>query len=207
MISEDELSNLYQYRYKNVLIIIASKLENNIKELLIDYPRIDRISARAKLPDSFIRKAYIKKEGDFLKYSEPLSQIQDQIGVRVITFYKSDVEPICQHLKEYLAPIEEQLIIPDSVKEFGYEGKHLVLFIPKEFITPDLAKEHCPTFFELQIVTLFEHAWAEANHDLAYKPQSELNSDQRRKVAFTAAQAWGADYIFDQLVIELARKI
>ena len=66
-----------------------------------------------------------------------------------------------------------------------------------------MSEEHCPTFFELQIKTLFEHSWAEANHDLAYKPHSELNLVQKRKIAFTAAQAWGADKIFDELSQEL----
>ena len=201
--SEDELRKLYQYRYENVLTLIASKLESYIRELIKDYPRIDRVSARAKSPNRFLSKAS-KIENNQSKYSEPLSQIQDQIGVRIITFYLSGIEPISKVIEDYFAPIEERIIVPDSVNEFGYEGKHYVLFIPKELLMPDLPKEHCPVFFELQIKTLFEHAWAEANHDLAYKPQSELNPEHRRKVAFTAAQAWGADLIFNQLVTELS---
>ena len=200
--SKDELRNLYQYRYDNILTLIADKLEVYIRELIKGYPRIDRVSARAKSPDRFLSKAD-KIEDSQPKYSEPLSQIQDQIGARIITFYLSDIEPISKIIEGYFAPIEERIIVPDSVNEFGYEGKHYVLFIPKELLTPDLPKEHCPVFFELQIKTLFEHAWAEANHDLAYKPQSALNPEHRRKVAFTAAQAWGADFIFNQLVTEL----
>jgi len=61
-----------------------------------------------------------------------------------------------------------------------------------------------PEFFELQIKTLFQHAWAEAEHDLGYKPPKPLTSIQKRKMAFTAAQAWGADQIFDELSRELA---
>ena len=54
-------------------------------------------------------------------------------------------------------------------------------------------------FFELQIKTLFQNAWSEANHDLGYKPERELSKDEKRKIAFTSAQAWGADMIFDEL--------
>jgi putative GTP pyrophosphokinase len=57
-----------------------------------------------------------------------------------------------------------------------------------------------PKVLELQIKTLFQHAWSEANHDLGYKPDLQpLDPDDERKLAFTAAQAWGADQIFDEL--------
>jgi putative GTP pyrophosphokinase len=59
-------------------------------------------------------------------------------------------------------------------------------------------------FFELQLKTLFQHAWSEADHDLGYKPSAELSLDQKRRLAFTAAQAWGADLIFDELYREIA---
>jgi len=54
-------------------------------------------------------------------------------------------------------------------------------------------------FFELQIKTLFQHAWSEAEHDLGYKPTTVLSHDQKKRLAFTAAQAWGADQVFDEL--------
>ena len=60
-----------------------------------------------------------------------------------------------------------------------------------------------PQFFELQLKTLFQHAWSEAEHDLAYKPSEPLSTLQQRQIAFTAAQAWGADQIFEQLHAEL----
>jgi len=46
---------------------------------------------------------------------------------------------------------------------------------------------------QLQIKTPFRHAWTEASHDLAYKAAPQLTTLCKRKVAFTAAQAWGAD--------------
>lgn len=60
------------------------------------------------------------------------------------------------------------------------------------------------SFFELQIKTLFQHAWSESEHDLGYKPTTTLSSDQKRRLAFTAAQAWGADQIFDELFKQTA---
>ncbi|MHA1279982.1 MAG: GTP pyrophosphokinase, partial [Candidatus Helarchaeota archaeon] len=56
---------------------------------------------------------------------------------------------------------------------------------------------------ELQIKTVYQHAWAAANHDLGYKSEKDLPKDQRRKIAFTAAQSWGADQIFRELAKDI----
>jgi ppGpp synthetase/RelA/SpoT-type nucleotidyltranferase len=165
-------------------------------------PRIDRITARAKNVDRFLKKAAVRVDGN-LKYTEPLSQIQDQIGARIVVFYKSDVEQIDAHAKRYFRAIEYQKVVPDSESEFGYFGHHLVLVMPTDVIENDMDQDLIPNYFELQIKTLFQHAWSEADHDLGYKPgETPLTSEQKRLIAFTSAQAWGADLIFDQLFRE-----
>jgi ppGpp synthetase/RelA/SpoT-type nucleotidyltranferase len=199
----DDLDKQYRLRHNKALLKMAKKIEAHLQGLLTQQPRIDRIVARAKSPERFIGKAQKTIDKGQLKYSDPLNQIQDQIGARIVTFYNSDIDPLSKKIKDYLSPIEEQVFIPDSVNEFGYEGIHYILFIPTELFDKDIPKELCPTFFELQIKTLFEHSWAEANHDLAYKPDTPLTPEQKRKIAFTAAQAWGADNIFDDLFREL----
>ena len=71
-------------------------------------------------------------------------------------------------------------------------------------IDNDWDKALVPKFFELQIKTLFQHAWSEAEHDIGYKEgQKPLDLDQKRRLAFTSAQAWGADRVFDELFREL----
>lgn len=195
-----DLEKEYKKRYNKALQKLAKKIEGHLQDLLIGAtPRIDRITARAKSPLRFLGKANKVGDDGQPKYSDPINQIQDQIGARIVTFYKSDIEQVSIKVKKYISPIEEKNIVPDSENEFGYEGKHYILFIPTELFTAEIPPELCPTFFELQIKTLFEHSWAEANHDLAYKPETKLTTEQKRKIAFTAAQAWGADNIFDEL--------
>jgi ppGpp synthetase/RelA/SpoT-type nucleotidyltranferase len=95
-------------------------------------------------------------------------------------------------------------MVPDSESEFGYIGKHYILAVPDDVYPDDEGEAKLiPKFFELQIKTLFQHAWSEANHDIAYKPVTTLTSLQKRQLAFTAAQAWGADQIFETLSREL----
>lgn len=176
---------------------ITEKLERNLRESLRRIERIDRICGRAKSIDRFKKKSE-KIENGAPKYTDPLTEIQDQIGVRIITYYVSDIEILMNHIKEYYEPIEELNKEPERFDSFGYIGKHLILFIPDEIKDWD-SDANLPLFFELQIRTLFQHAWSECEHDLNYKSINELNSEDKRKIAFTSAQAWGADKIFGDL--------
>lgn len=193
----------YKERWEIYLKSIASKLQSRLIDELKDVPRVDRVSARAKDPSRFLKKAE-KEENGNPKYSNPLAQIQDQIGARVIVFYLSDVALVEKEIEDYYRPIEKQDLVPESDSEFGYVGKHYVLLLPEDVIDDDVDRKKVPKFFELQIKTLFQHAWSEANHDLGYKPGQELTSHQKRKLAFTAAQAWGADQIFHELQNDLS---
>src|SRR5581483_1278018 len=200
----DSLYQDYRQRYENVLSPLACSLRDHVANVLDGQERIDRVVARAKDVNSFVAKAKIMVNG-IPKYPEPLSQIQDQIGVRIITFYLDDVERLAKYILEYFCPIEERDHIPESEWEFGYFGKHFILLLPRDVVDMQWNKNFVPRVFELQIKTLFQHAWAEAGHDLGYKPgKRPLTAEQKRELAFTSAQAWGADHIFDKLFRERA---
>lgn len=201
----EQLQTEYSRRYDTVLVRLSDSLEKHISECLQGQQRIDRISARAKDIGRFVKKASTQADGE-LKYSDPLSQIQDQIGARVIVFYQSDVERIDELVKRYFRAIEYRKVVPDSESEFGYFGHHLILVLPTDIIEDGMDKSLIPEFFELQIKTLFQHAWSEADHDLGYKPgEQPLTAEQKRRIAFTSAQAWGADQMFEQLFRERSR--
>lgn len=191
----EPLHAAYRERYSQILLPLSVRLERHIREILKDTPRVDRIAARAKAVSRFMEKAQsVKKE-----YSDPLIQIQDQVGARIVVFYLRDVDAVAETIQRVFRSIESKAVLPDRESEFGYFGRHFILFIPTELFDDDVPQVSSPQFFELQIKTLYQHAWAEANHDLAYKPIEELSADDRRKIAFTAAQSWGADSIFDEL--------
>ena len=197
------LAEAYQRRFDSALLPIAVALERHLMDLLKRESRIDRITARAKSVDRFVAKAETTTGEGKKKYTQPLQEIQDQLGARIITFYKSDVDRIKPVVMKYFKAIESKELVPDSEWEFGYFGHHLILLVPSDVIDPSIDKSSVPRFFELQIKTLFQHAWSEANHDLGYKPGSSvLSTDEKRRLAFTSAQAWGADRVFDDLFRE-----
>lgn len=181
---------------------LASNLRLEIKEQLKELERVDKISARVKSTKSFKEKACKEEQDGKPKYAEPLKEIQDMIGLRIVVYYEDDFEQIMKIVEPYFNRVEKRRITPDDEAEFGYEGLHYIFFIPEHHLGPYRDKPIIPNFFELQIKTLFQHAWAQAGHGLGYKPKCEFTRDLKRKLAFVAAQSWGAD----QILTELFRK-
>lgn len=190
---------LYEKRYKEQLLQLSDGLEAHLKKTFCKSDRIDRISVRPKSIESFVEKSQRVDEKGLKVYDAPLDQIQDQIGARIVAFYLDDVKSLESTVNQHFRKIEDKNLFPNSDYEFGYFGKHYILFLPSHLTRPEIEND-IPPVFELQIKTLFQHAWSEANHDLGYKPGGyELKSDDNRRLAFTAAQAWGADQIFNEL--------
>lgn len=196
------LEDRYQEIFCTALTPIAERLQNFLVKMLDDLERIDRISARAKDPDRFIAKAYKVDDFGKNKYDQPLYEIQDQIGARIIVFYKNDVDIVKECVLKYFSAIEIQSKEPERASEFGYFGEHFILRLPDDVI-PDGLEDMSPDFFELQVKTLFQHAWSEAHHDLGYKSSRDLTAYEQRQIALSAAQAWGADEIFAELAAKL----
>jgi ppGpp synthetase/RelA/SpoT-type nucleotidyltranferase len=198
-----DLIEEYRARHVTILKPLADKLTTFIQEMVSGTPRVDRVAARAKSPDRFLAKAKKTKDDGRVKYEHPFDQIQDLIGARIIVFYKQDVDAVCEIVERYFRHIEAKILAPDTSDKFGYVGMHYILAMPEDVIADDADRGKTPQFFELQIKTLFQHAWSEAEHDVGYKPSDTVTAHQKRQLAFTAAQAWGADQIFAQLHHEL----
>lgn len=196
-----DIEGEYRLRHDQALTPIAGSLATYLSDLLKGIERIDRVSTRPKSINRFVAKA-TKLKDDRPKYDDPLHQIQDQIGARIITFYLEDVPRVANAVLPYFHAIESHKIMPEREWEFGYFGQHYILMLPADVVDTSIDKALIPEFFELQIKTLFQHAWSEAEHDLGYKPGSQpLEADQLRQLAYTSAQAWGADRMFNELFL------
>lgn len=180
------------------LVNISAEIETELKEALKCKLHVDKISCRVKTIDSYIGKINKEKDGK-LKYETPIKEIQDLIGARVVVYYKQTADEMFDYLSKYFSVVERTRVIPDEPSKFGYEGLHLVCFISPIIFNKYKGKNLLPDFFELQIKTLYQHAWGQAEHGLGYKPGVKLETDEKRKLAFIAAQSWGADEILSDL--------
>lgn len=197
MTADFSIKDEYVKRFP-ILTKTAELLSAYLLGIVTDIPRIDAVTTRAKDPDRYFAKAVKPNSNGGARYENPKYGIQDQIGARINVLYLSDVEIVRNRMTEFMKFIEESPKSPDDDSAFGYFGYHFIFQTPDEIIS-DSDRDDVPEFFELQIKTLFQHAWSESNHDLSYKTHRNLNSDERRMFAFTAAQAWGADQIFEDL--------
>lgn len=193
----EEAAARYQQRLP-LLDGLAANLEDAVQSHLAGMPHIDRIAFRAKTLESFLAKVYERKTEP--PYSEPLLEIEDQVAGRVIVFFPDDLDAVKARLPSLFGEVELSERRPEKVTEFDYEGFHGIYNIPPQ--CKPRGWEECddvPSTFELQVRTVFQHAWAEPQHDIAYKPRIELSFDERREVAWVAASAWGADHAFNRL--------
>jgi putative GTP pyrophosphokinase len=181
---------------------LAHRLQDTTSSALHGVPHVDRVSFRAKDADSFAKKCFAAdKDGKTKKYTYPLEELEDQIGGRVLVFFRSDIDVVVNRLVgAVFNEVEDDFREPSDVSSFDYESHHLVLHIPITVLPTGWSEiEGMPSTFEMQIRTLAMHAYAEPQHDIVYKPDVELTRDERRQVALAAANAWGIDTTYEQV--------
>jgi len=200
----EELIRAYRER-EPLLKSTAAMLQQELQEIFQTTEHIDRISCRAKILKSFLAKAtdVANQPG----YEDPLREIEDQIAGRVIVFFLSDIPDIREKVRKNFTPVEYRKRRPAKDEEFGYESEHLICVMPPHLQSDEwVARGDMPATFELQIRTIFMHAYAEPQHDMAYKAVAELPSEIRRELAWIAASAWGADQAYERFWVWYSRK-
>ncbi len=142
------------------------------------------VTGRTKTIASFAEKAVRTKDG-VVMYADPLHDIADTIGVRVITYVHSDVAAVADLLHDQVVVQDDRDMGHETAQEgrFGYASRHLQIAL-------DAARDGQASFEQLrgrtaqvQIRTVLQHAWAEFEHDIRYKgiiPEEHARDFDRR---------------------------
>jgi putative GTP pyrophosphokinase len=196
---DDRLAPLYCDRERVALLSrLRGTLESEVTEALNSFPHVDRIYFRVKSTPSFVEKALDPDTSP--PYSDPFVEIEDQVAGRVLFFFEGDIENAKPLLLRTFTTVEQVHKRPSRDEEFGYESHHLICNIPPHLRPPGWdARSDLPPTFELQLRTLFMHAYAEPQHDIAYKRSTDLPGDVRRELAWIAASSWGADKAYSRV--------
>jgi putative GTP pyrophosphokinase len=166
------------------------ELAQAIKEILSDAFKaasinVASIEARGKTVESFGNKASEPADTDETqpKYPEPLKQITDLAGVRVITFFPRTIEYIDQIITSEFNVVEriDKRDILIREERFGYQSLHfLVKLKPTRTRLPEYSR-FLQLVAEIQVRTILQHAWAEIEHDIQYKSVETIPVVIRRR--------------------------
>ncbi len=131
------------------------------------------VTARTKSVASFAEKADRSVDGRRL-YTDPLSELTDQIGLRIITFLRDDVTTVVDVLAEEMQLLDDRDMGQETAREgrWGYASRHLLLAVEGETQPASI-----------QVRTVLQHAWAEFEHDIRYKgsiPEEDAPDLDRR---------------------------
>jgi predicted RNase H-like nuclease len=132
------------------------------------------VTGRAKSVASFAAKADRLLDGRPV-YADPLTEITDQVGVRVITYIHSDVSAVADLMSDQLTVLDDRDMGQETAREgrFGYASRHLLVS------HPTLGEQPA----QIQVRTVLQHAWAEFEHAIRYKgtiPEEHVPDLDRR---------------------------
>ncbi len=117
------------------------------------------ITARTKSVESFAAKVERTVDGRRL-FSDPLVEITDQVGLRIITYLREDVDAVVTLLADEMRLLDDRDMGLETAREgrWGYASRHLLVGV---------GGEQQPA--SIQVRTVLQHAWAEFEHEIRYK--------------------------------------
>lgn len=162
----------------------AEAAENFIKEILRDgHIEIHKIEGRAKDPAAVHLKLLRKR------YKRPRLQLTDKVGIRIITYYSDDVDRIVEVLRPHLE-IDKQKSVDKrmelGLRAFGYSSVHLIARLKRNHSRKAAYSGLEGFWFEIQVRSILEHAWAEVEHEIVFKSGIDHPDSVTRRFAAIA---------------------
>jgi putative GTP pyrophosphokinase len=159
---------------------------------------VSQIEARAKDVPSFVEKITRKRD----KYGDPLHDMTDLVGLRVITYYREDVSRVGDVIRKNFdvdaanSVDKAEELAPDR---FGYTSVHFVATLGERRSRLEEWHRYKGIRFEIQVRTVLQHAWAAVNHKLSYKSVNEAPAELRRRLFRLSALFELADEQFSSI--------
>lgn len=176
-------------KYEKLGVNVKQALEALLQEKDIPYLSINY---RVKEQNSFLEKIERKK------YEQPFLETEDLCGIRIICYFQNDIDKIQNIINSEFKVTENQIkqeLL--NATEFGYRSTHLIAQVKKEWASTPAFRGIVDLKFEIQVRTILMHSWAEIEHKLAYKSESEIPKELRRQFSFISAALENADFQFE----------
>jgi putative GTP pyrophosphokinase len=128
--------------------------------------------------------------------------LHDLLGVRVITHLATEVDAVVTVLRREFDVDSKRSVdkLEDlSADEFGYRSYHLIVKLKEDRAGLAEWRVFAGIYFEIQVRSILQHAWAEIEHDLGYKSSVDVPQEIHRRFARLAGILELADDEFDRL--------
>ena len=175
------------YRHKRPLYQgFLTAMEKILRDTLAERNlKVVSIDSRLKSEESFALKAIEPdpKDPNQPKYKNPLGDIQDMVGLRIITFVLKTIDETDAILSNEFH-IHERTDKSDVLKEeerFGYQSVHYIVSLKENRTILTEYRKYQDLVAEIQIRTILQHAWAEIEHDIQYKSVATIPAPYRRR--------------------------
>lgn len=176
----------------------AREVEHQLRCILEEEGIVcNAITSRVKEWDSLTQKIDVKSD----KYKS-LSEVTDIAGIRIITYYDSDVERAAKIVeREFCVDKENSINKREALgpEKFGYCSVHYVVSMNEDRLKLPENRGYAGIKCEIQIRTVLQHAWAEIEHDLGYKSEIDIPKDIRRSFSRLAGLLEVADKEFQEI--------
>lgn len=128
------------------------------------------VTGRTKSVESFAGKAGRTVDGQ-LAFPDPLRQITDQVGVRVVTYVLADVTAVADLLGDQLRVLDDRDMGQETAQEgrWGYASRHVLVELDDARAADPECAPMAGRTASVQVRTVLQHAWAEFEHDIRYK--------------------------------------
>lgn len=183
----DELSN----RHNRLGKIVHQDIQKLLEDANID---VLSVTHRTKDFDKFLEKIRRKK------YNNPLKEIEDICGLRIVCYYTSDLDKIESMIKkefDVLFTVDKSKLLDED--EFSYLSRHYIVKLKQSWLNTPSYRDLGDLKAEIQLRTLLMHAWADISHKLAYKKKEQAPPQFMRQLNSLSAILENADTQFNKL--------
>jgi len=160
------------------------------------------VQARAKTLSSFTAKAIRKKD----KYPDPINDLCDLCGVRIILHTNEQVNWVCDFIDRSFDVIQKDNVqVRLGENQFGYQSIHYDIRLNHDHdygVSDDVMKSLAGKKAEIQVRTILQHAWSAIMHDRIYKFNIAFPLHIHRGSAMLAALMEQGDEKYSQVVAQ-----
>ena len=181
--------------YEDFCLSMEKMLRDLLDEKKYKYQIFHRVKSIDKLKEKIARKIKENK----ITYKN-IFDINDLAGVRIVFYLESEKEKFMKDLEKEIPSI---VSIEKFEKNNGYNAKHVVVRLDHKRLELSEYKKFKSLRCEIQLLSIFNHVWAELEHDWLYKNMHGLKTKNPGRYEILQKQMEG---IFRNYVKKLTSK-